>query len=128
MCGNPCKATGVKAEEILVESTGVIGQRINKMSGNTGKRKDNPTSSGDLDPMALYNRRNQSAVIMEPGSILRPPTFHSYAREPSSTTFRPATFNPPYQLTFQSHVQEPGCTPPALDNKATLYSLGTDFA
>ncbi|CAJ2638326.1 unnamed protein product [Trifolium pratense] len=35
------------------------------MSGNTGKRKDNPTSSGDLVPMALYNRRNQSAVIME---------------------------------------------------------------
>ncbi|CAJ2671733.1 unnamed protein product [Trifolium pratense] len=31
MCGNPCKATGVKAEEILVESTGVIGQRIKKV-------------------------------------------------------------------------------------------------
>ncbi|MCH93491.1 hypothetical protein A2U01_0014443 [Trifolium medium] len=56
------------------------------MSGNKGKRKDNPSSFSDLDPMALYNHRNQLVVIQEPGST--PPAFQP-------ATFRPATFQPP---------------------------------
>ncbi|KAK2355739.1 hypothetical protein QL285_093123 [Trifolium repens] len=55
------------------------------MSGNKRKRKDNPTSLSELDPVALINRRNQSVDIQEPGST--PPALQS-------VTFRPATFQP----------------------------------
>ncbi|KAK2420704.1 hypothetical protein QL285_031408 [Trifolium repens] len=101
------------------------------MSGNKRKRKDNPTSLSELDPVALINRRNQSVDIQEPGST--PPALQS-------VTFRPATFQPQpaYQPTTlqpyaQPYAQEFGCTPPALQS-ATFrpttfqqYALGPMF-
>ncbi|KAK2390398.1 hypothetical protein QL285_063944 [Trifolium repens] len=79
------------------------------MSGNKRKRKDNPTSLSELDPVALINRPNQSVDIQEPGST--PSALES-------VTFRPATFQAPaYQpTTLQPYAQEFGFTPPALQN------------
>ncbi|WJX34261.1 uridine/cytidine kinase [Trifolium repens] len=101
------------------------------MSGNKRKRKDNPTSLSELDPVALINRRNQSVDIQEPGST--PPALQS-------VTFRPATFQPQpaYKPTTlqpyaQPYAQEFGCTPLALQS-ATFrpttfqqYALGPMF-
>jgi hypothetical protein len=96
------------------------------MSGNKRKRKDNPTSLSELDPVALINRPNQSVDIQEPGST--PSALES-------VTFRPATFQAPaYQpTTLQPYAQEFGFTPPALQSatfRPTIfqpYALGPMF-
>jgi hypothetical protein len=109
---------------------------VQEMSGNKRKRKDNPTSLGELDPVALINHRNQSVDIQQPGSA--PPALQSVTFWPA--TFQPTTLQPPayqpttlqppaYQpTTLQPYAQEFGYTPPALQSAAFRpYALGPMF-